>query len=374
MKKRSRKMTSLFFGSLLIFLTIIVITACGRAKFGRLPQGERLARLQTSSNYQQTGFVNTVPTQIVLNDQGFLSILWRNFWRSAERQRPNDPLPVVKTDLKSLDRERDLVIWLGHSSFYLQLAGQRILVDPVLSSNAAPFWFLNKSFEGTNLYTADDFPAIDFLLITHDHWDHLDYQTAIDLEPKIARVITPLGVGEHFELWGYPKEKLWEGDWNDQFNFENELMVFILPARHYSGRLLTRNKTLWAGFALQTPKRKIYLSGDSGYGPHFAELAKSFAGFDLVSIEGGQYDPLWPYIHMTPEEAVKAAKEVGARSLVPCHIGKFDIANHAWDEPFKRFVQASQANGVRLLTPRIGEPIILDDQTRSFTKWWEGVN
>jgi L-ascorbate metabolism protein UlaG (beta-lactamase superfamily) len=323
--------------------------------------------------YKDGAFTNTVPTEMVLNGQGTASILWHDFWNAAERQRPAAPLPVVKTNLKSLDRERDLVIWLGHSSFFIQLAGQRILVDPVLSNYAAPFSFLNKTFIGTDLYTADDFPDIDLLLISHDHWDHLDYRTAIALREKVKLALMPLGVGEHFERWGYPKEKLLEGDWNDDFNFENGLQVVVLPARHYSGRLFTRNKTLWAGFALQSYKHRIFLSGDSGYGPHFEEMAKSFQGFDLAAMDGGQYDPRWPYIHMTPEEAVQAAKDVGAARLLPGHVGRFDIANHPWDEPFKRFSQAARDDGVNLITPRIGEPIILGDDSQHFSSWWEGL-
>jgi len=373
MKTRVKKMT-IALGLLIACLAIIAVTACSRPQFGRLPQGERLARIQASPNYQDDGFANTVPTEMVLNEQGTVSILWQDFWNSAERQRPTDPLPVVKTDLKALDLKQDVVIWLGHSSFFIQLAGQRILVDPVLSDYGAPFSFLNKTFNGTDLYTADELPEIDLLLISHDHWDHLDYLTATALQGKIKRALIPLGVGEHFERWGYPKEKILEGDWNDDFWFENGLQVVVLPARHYSGRLFTRNKTLWAGFALQSTKHNIFLSGDSGYGPHFAELAKSFKGFDLVAMDGGQYDPRWPYIHMTPEEAVQAAKDIGAAGLLPGHVGRFDIANHPWDEPFERFVQAAQDNGIHLLTPRIGEPVRLGDETQSYSKWWKTVN
>lgn len=356
-------------------LAIILLVACSRPQFGRLPGDERLARIQASPNYTaEKAFTNTEPTEVVLNDQGMFSILWQDFSSSTGRQKPIEPLPAVKTDLKSLDKDLDVVIWLGHSSFFIQIDGQKILVDPVFSRYAAPFSFLNKAFDGTDLYTAEDMPEIDLLLISHDHWDHLDYPTVAALREKVGQVVTPLGVGEHFERWGYAPAKLNEGDWNHEFRFEKELRVIILPARHYSGRLFARNRTLWAGFAILTPQYSILLSGDSGYGSHFAELGRAFKGFDLAIMDGGQYDPRWPYIHMTPEEAVQAARDAGASSLIPGHIGKFDIASHPWDEPFIRFVRAARDKGMPLLTPKMGEPVWLGEKNPDFSPWWEEVN
>lgn len=175
-------------------------------------------------------------------------------------------------------------------------------------------------------------------------------------------------MGTHFERWGYLPDQLIEGDWNEEFQFGGKLRVAILPARHYSGRLFTKNQTLWGGFALLTPKRRLFLSGDSGYGPHFAEIGQAFGGFDLVVMDGGQYDPRWPYIHMTPEEAVRAAGDVNASTLLPGHIGRFDIANHPWDEPFIRFTRAAEDSEIRLATPRIGEPVRIDEANQNFSK------
>jgi L-ascorbate metabolism protein UlaG (beta-lactamase superfamily) len=246
-------------------------------------------------------------------------------------------------------------------------------VDPLFNDHAAPFSMFNKNFPGTDLYRAADMPDIDFLLISHDHWDHLDYQTAVGLMPKVKTVVSPLGVGAHLAHWGYPAEKLREADWNTALHFENSFTIHIVPARHFSGRLLTRNKTLWGGFVLETPTHRIFLSGDTGYGPHIAEIAAAFGGFDLAVIDGGQYDPRWPQMHMLPEETARAARELNTKRLLLAHVGRFCISAHPWDEPFLRVVKASRDMPFQLVTPKIGEPLWLDDTEQRFTRWWETV-
>ncbi|AYM91021.1 MBL fold metallo-hydrolase [Serratia sp. 3ACOL1] len=359
-----------------IAVSCLLLGGCiilGQAKFGKHPEGELLSRIQASPNYKEGEFHNTVPTATLVEGQSSLKIIWKSIFADTTGLRPPGPLPTVKLDLVSLNPTKDTVIWLGHSSYFIQLAGKRILVDPIFSDHGAPFSFLNKTFLGTDLYTAADMPEIDVLVISHDHWDHLDYSTATALMPKVKVVLSPLGVGAHFERWGYPREKLHEIDWNAALRVGNELTVHVVPARHYSGRLFVRNKTLWAGFVLETPERRIFLSGDTGYGPHIAEIAHRFGGFDLVAIDGGQYDPRWPLIHMTPEEAVLAAQELKAETLLLAHVGRFSISTHSWDEPFVRAVKASKEKPFRLLTPKIGEPVWLDGTEQHFTHWWKEV-
>ncbi|MCX7781999.1 MAG: MBL fold metallo-hydrolase, partial [Negativicutes bacterium] len=174
---------------------------------------------------------------------------------------PTTSIPTVKTDLKTLDKDKDIVVWLGHSSYFMQLGGKRILIDPVFSPSAAPVSFANKAFDGTNPYTAEDMPEIDYLLISHDHWDHLDYPTVTALKPKIKNVICGLGVGSYFEQWGFDTKHILEADWFTALELENDFTIHVLPARHFSGRLFSRNKTLWTGFALATPERRIFYSG-----------------------------------------------------------------------------------------------------------------
>ena len=228
----------------------------------------------------------------------------------------------------------------------------------------------NRAFEGTNIYSAQDMPEIDYLLITHDHWDHLDYASVRALAPKIGKVICGLGVDAYFQKWGYPSEKIQAADWGESFEFEPGFSIHVLPARHYSGRLLSRNKTLWVGYALVSPEYKLFLSGDSGYGPHFAEIGKAFKGFDLAILDVGQYDKQWAYIHMNPEDAVRAATDLQAREFLPGHIGRFAIARHPWDEPFKRVKLLSEGKSFHLLTPEIGVPLPLSKQAQIFSSWW----
>lgn len=358
------------FIGLAVCLTLGACAVFNQPRFGKLPQGDRFDRVQESPNYKDGKFQNLIQTPKFSKDVGWVSLIWSGIFDKNERLVPDSPVPVVKTDLKSLNPKTDAVVWLGHSSWFIQANGRRILVDPVFSDSAAPFSFLNKAFAGTSVYRAEDMPEIDCLLISHDHWDHLDYPTVAALQSKVKQVVCPLGVGGYFHNWKYPKEKIHEGDWGDSITLGKDLTVHVLPARHYSGRLFKENKTLWAGFVIQTSDLRIFYSGDSGYGPHFADIGKTFHGFDLAILDCGQYDPRWAYIHMTPEEAAQATQDLGARALIPAHVGRFTIANHPWDEPFERLTKASQDKSYRLLTPIIGEPVAFDDTPSRFHSWW----
>ncbi len=347
-------------------------------RFGRLPAGERLAFIEHSPHYADGEFRNFEPLPPMKSEGGFVGALLKYVFSSQEGVRPPRFLPTVQTDLSILDRNTDRVIWLGHSSYFVQFAGRRILIDPVFSTYASPLAFVNREFEGSGIYSADDMPEIDCLLISHDHWDHLDYPSIMALRSKVRRVICGLGVGAYFEAWGYSGERIHEQDWNTALELEGDFAVHVLPARHYSGRGVIGNKTLWVSFALTSPARRIFFSGDSGYGRHFAEIGERFGGFDLAVLDCGQYDERWRYTHMMPEDAAMAAGDLRAEALLPAHAGRFAIAYHAWDEPFKRLAAASRGKPYRLLTPMIGQPLELDGGAgnirgarQAFSPWWE---
>lgn len=349
----------------------------GSPQFGALPAGSRLEQIKKSPHYMDGTFHNLLPTPILTDGSGVVSSLFQSFFIKKDNPVPPGPIPTSKTSLKSLERNTDTVIWLGHSSFFIQLGGQRILIDPVLSDHAAPVSFSTRAFPGSNPYTADDLPDIDVLLISHDHWDHLDYPTLTALRSKIKQIFCGLGVGEHLQRWGFSRNIIHEADWGERAEL-GDLTIHITQARHFSGRSLTRNKTLWVGFVMETPQRRIFYSGDSGYGPHFAELGNRFGTFDLVLLECGQYDKRWSLIHMMPEETAKAADDLQAKILLPAHSGKFSIAYHAWDEPYKRLAAASQGKNWRLATPIIGEPLLLDTieankANEPAPEWWQHV-
>lgn len=376
--KMKRKRLHKILGVLLVFAA--TLSAAGyaymhTAKFGAFPEAARLARVEASPNYSDGEFRNPepIPTS-TSNKSGVVMRLLRGITAEKDRPRPEAPIPSVKTSIACLDRYEDLVIWLGHSSFYIQLAGHAILIDPVFSNNAAPVPFANEAFPGANVYTPDDMPGIDVLLITHDHWDHLDYPTVMKLKGKVAKIVCPLGVGAHFERWGFDPSAIIELDWNESLNLKNDLRIHALPARHYSGRTLTRNKSLWAAYALTSANRKIYVSGDSGYGSHFKEAGEAFCGFDLAVLDSGQYNEAWRYVHMMPEDAAQAAADLNARALLPAHAGKFSIARHSWDDPFIRLVEATKNSPFPLLTPKIGEPFRFDAGKQFFEHWWKEIS
>jgi L-ascorbate metabolism protein UlaG (beta-lactamase superfamily) len=355
----------------------VLVAACAYiqpTKFGKLPNGENLTRLEHSPNYKDGQFQNQIATPMLADGQSTVSVLLSNLTTRNDRPRPSTPVPSVKTDLKALEPDNDVVVWLGHSSYFLQLSGVRILIDPVFSTYAAPVSFANRAFTGTSIYSADDMPEIDYLLITHDHWDHLDYDSITALQQKVRHIVVPLGVGSHLRHWGIPNAVIHETDWFDELRLDDDgIVIHALPARHFSGRLLTRNRTLWAGYALITPNRRLFFSGDSGYGPHFRQIGQKFGNFDFVALDTGQCDARWSYIHMVPEEAAQAAQDLNTKALLPSHIGRFTMAKHAWDDPFRRIADAADGKTFRLLTPIIGEPVQLDNSDKRFSRWWEDL-
>ncbi len=315
-------------------------------------------------------FHNPVDIPVMTSDDGFFTSLYKFVTDKAVDGKPISPQPSIKTDLHTLALTDNVIVWMGHSSYFIQMDGLRFLVDPVFSTNASPVPYTNQAFEGSNIYSAEDIPEIDFLLITHDHWDHLDHPTITSLKDKVKQVITPIGVGSYISQWGYNSRQIFEGDWYDAFK-TNDIEIHILPAQHFSGRLLKRNKTLWGSFALITPNHKIYLGGDSGYGPHFKQISDQLGEFDVAILEAGQYNQDWANIHMMPEETAQAAADLQAKALMPSHNSKYKLSKHSWYEPLNRILKVSEQYDYRLMTPLIGEAVQIDSQTQTFTSWWE---
>ena len=344
-----------------------------RPEFGRLPSGSRLEKILASPHYFKDHFECLTPVKVMSDDvqdkENRIVATWKFLFGDKKGLIPPVPVPTDKTDLKSLSSD-DCAIWMGHSTIYLQLGGRKILLDPVFSPYASPIFFVNRAFAGSNIYSADDFPAIDILAITHDHWDHLDYPSIIALKPKIKTVLCPLGVGEYFEQWGFESEKIIEEDWDSVIDFGHGLTAHILPSQHFSGRMLTQNPTEWCAFAFVTPARKIFCSGDGGYGSHFRDIGKKFGDFDLAFMENGQYNLRWHAIHMLPNETAQASQDIRAARVVPIHAGKFALARHEWNAPYKDLLAKSADKNYRLLTPKIGELINFNDE-QDFSLWFE---
>ena len=355
-----------------VFLSIVVILVVwiGRMFWvaaGQQPTGERLARCESSPNWRDGQFQNEEPTPQLTGDDGVLKSLWKFLFKDIPNLRPSEPLTQIKQNLHAIPHDAELCLWLGHSTVMIQTGGVRFLFDPVLT-NRLPVWLFMRPFEGTENYTPEDIPEVDYMVITHDHWDHLDYKTVKALQAKVKHVVCPLGVGAHFEYWDYDPNTITELDWNDSININPEMKLRALPTRHFSGRLLGRGKTLWASYLIDGPRR-IFVQGDGGYDGRFARYGKAFANIDLAIMENGQYDKGWRYIHLMPNELPKAIDELGPRRVLTYHNSKFSLANHAWTEPLDSISANAKGKAWKLLTPRMGETIRLD-QDQAFKQWW----
>ncbi|WP_291727692.1 MBL fold metallo-hydrolase [Bernardetia sp.] len=359
--------------ALIIMLGLATNLILRQDKFGKLPKGERLERIKKSPNYKDGAFQNIHHTPALSEDASYPAMMKEFFFGDKKRNSPADKIPSTKIDLFSLDKSENVLVWFGHSSYFMQLDGKTILVDPVFSGAASPFSFAVKAFDGTDVYTTDEIPEIDYLFISHDHWDHLDYETILNLKPKIKNIFCGLGAGAHFEHWGFDIDKIHEEDWNTKVELEEGFEIHFTPTRHFSGRGFKRNPSLWTSYVLKTPNTQIYIGGDSGYDTHFKEIGDKFGTFDLVILENGQYDRSWKYIHMMPEEVLKAAQDLNAKRLFPVHSSKFALANHAWDEPLTKVSSLNQdlENPFSLVTPIIGEKVEIQNLNQSFKNWWE---
>lgn len=342
-----------------------------RMQMGTNPSGDRLKNMEQLPYFKKGMAFNLEKTPQLAEGENFLKVLIYFIFNKDPQSKPKKIIPSDKTDLSKILPDENILIWFGHSTYFIQLDGRRILVDPVMSGHASPLPFLVKAFAGTDIYKPNEIPFIDYLLITHDHYDHLDYETILALQNKFGKIITGLGVGEILQFWNISSDKISELVWNETVSLNEQLQVTFLPARHFSGRGFQRNKTLWGSFALKGRRHNLYLGGDSGYGAHFKKIGQEFGPFDLAILENGQYDEKWKYIHMLPADALKAAIDLNAKSIFPVHNSKFILANHAWNAPLNEITRLNKEYKIPLKTPRIGEKVNLDNPDQKFSDWWK---
>lgn len=339
-----------------------------RATFGRNPGGERLKKILASPNYKNNSFQNLTMTEVLAPGTSNFSMI-KDYYNKPDSVTPPKALPGIKTDLLKISADKPSVVWFGHSSALVKYKNTNILIDPVFSGYAAPVSFLVNSFPGTDLYTVADLPQIDLVIISHDHYDHLDYETIRQLNAKTNKFCVPLGVGEHLEHWGIPPEKIIELDWWQSEKLSENLKITSTPARHFSGRGFKRGLTLWSSYALEIHGLKVFIGGDSGYDTFYKKIGEKFNGFDLVMLEAGQYNKKWPLIHMMPEETVQAAKDLRAKVLLPIHWGKFVLALHPWNEPVKRVTASAKKLKQNVTTPVVGEVVHIGGIYPT-KQWW----
>ena len=336
---------------------------------GKNPSGKLLEKIKQSSNYKKEGFENLSETPMMLQGISYFELIKKTLKKNPDT-RPPSILPSVKTDLKNITTDKPIIIWFGHSSYFIRIDNKNFLVDPVFSGNASPLSSMIKAFKGSDVYTTNDFPAIDFLILTHDHYDHLDYKTLKKLRPKIKSIICSMGVSSHLIYWNFSEKIITEIDWWQTTDLADDMTLTATPARHFSGRGLKRHKTLWSSFILRTGSYNLYLGGDSGYDFHFKEIGEKYGPFDVVILESGQYNAAWPFIHKMPEQTVQAAIDLKAKVLLPVHWGKFTLSLHAWNEPPQRVLKEVALKNLKVTTPMIGEAVVLDESYPD-KKWWQ---
>lgn len=358
--------------AIIILFGLTLVMFMQQKSFGKLPRGARQQRIEQSPNYRNGSFQNLAETPMMIEGVSYFSMM-REFFKDKPERYPHAGIPTVKTDLKTWSSDVPSIIWFGHSSYLIVMDGKRILVDPVFSDRPSPVQYLGtKSFEGARVYSADDFPEIDVLMITHDHYDHLDYNSISKLKSKAIKFYAPLGVAQHLVHWGVQESRITEFDWWDTEEIFPGMQLTATPARHFSGRGFIRNKSLWTSYVLKSETYNIFIGGDSGYDAAFKTIGEKHGPFDIALLECGQYDRLWPLIHMMPEETVQASIDLKAEVLLPVHWGKFALANHAWKDPIERAKKQAEVLQVKITTPKIGEPIILGSEFPN-EEWWNVI-
>ncbi|MEP0548328.1 MAG: MBL fold metallo-hydrolase [Rhodothermales bacterium] len=334
---------------------------------GAKPSGERLARIAQSPQYRDGRFANALPT---VSSGMSLSATREFFFGGSDYREPAQPLPVVtRTAADFADAASDLrVTWLGHSTLLVELDGARILVDPVWGERASPMSFAGpKRFYAPPLALAD-LPPLDAVVISHDHYDHLDEPTIRALAGRVPRFLVPLGIGAHLEYWGVAPDRITEIDWWERVEVGGITLVST-PARHFSGRFLTdRDATLWSGWAFLGDERRVFYSGDTALTPGFEEIGERLGPFDVSFIEAGAYNAAWADVHLGPEQAVAVHQMVRGGLLVPVHWGLFDLSLHGWTEPAERIRVAAERAGVPVAFPKPGESVTLGDAPAA--PWW----
>lgn len=366
-------------GSLVVLIVLIsgIILFLQHPLFGGKIDKKYIEKYSSSQNFKDGTFQNKSFTPAFADGVTFWDVFKDMLFEKSVDTRPEKPFNFEKTNLKELNPEENVLVWFGHSSYYFQLNGLKFLVDPVLTPNAAPVFGSNVAFDGTSLYDFSDIPDIDYLIITHDHYDHLDYTTIKNLKTKTKEIICPLGVSIHFESWGFDMNKIHELDWDDELVLKNNHKIVAKPTRHFSGRTFKRNVTLWASYLIIADDFKLYIGGDSGYDSHFKEIGDTYGPVDLAILENGQYNHKWRLIHLMPEDFVQAAQDLQAKAVLPVHSSKFKLAGHPWYEPLEKVSELhedAQKKGskIELLTPQLGEKVNMNLLFSSqFNSWWE---
>ena len=344
---------------------------------GKKPDGARLERIKASPRWAGEGFHNVHPIIPGLREPSASMPTLGEFLCGGERRVPRGPLPSVNpleawanpptTGLRAT--------WLGHSTVLIEIDGLRVLTDPVWGRRASPSRLIGpKRFQPVPLRLRA-MPPIDLVLVSHDHYDHLDYRTIRQFGSRDVPFVTSLGVGAHLEAWGVPPENIVELDWWDSYTLPNTgLTVTAAPSQHFSGRTpKSRNATLWSSLVIRSPQHAVFFSGDTGLTMEYQEIRNRLGPFELVMLEVGAFHPAWGDMHLGPENALKALALLGGGAFLPIHWGTFALAMHDWDQPAETLLKLGSKAGARLMMPRLGEPAE-PARERKLDPWWRAVD
>ncbi len=369
----------MLFGIFALVLMVVLYINLHPA-FGDSPNEESREKIKKSSHFDGEHFQNLVNTQAsTVRIEGDKIDKWKLFKNFLFPPKGKNPEKIITQKLNAKSLKNGEFIWFGHSTVLFKTDGTTIITDPVFH-NAAPIPFAFQPFKMSPKPTIDDLPFIDVVLISHDHYDHLDYKAIQYLKTKVGHFYVPLGVKAHLLHWGIPDSQVTEYDWYEETMIKNIKLVFT-PSRHFSGRgVLNHCQTLWGSWVVIAPEMKVYFSGDGGYSPEFKKIGQKFGGFDMAFIEDGAYNKRWQHVHMLPEQSAQAGIDLKTKVVLPIHWGKFDLSTHQWTEPVRRIKKAltqhndtiAEEQQIELATPRIGETFSLEHFPKA--EWWEEKN
>lgn len=376
--RKNRKWTGYLKKTVLVIISLVVIGIIAgllfmsfHPVFGGTPDAEQQEVYEELENYENGRFVNDTELEQGMDLSSLITLI-RDWVDRRSNRIPQEKVPVMTPDWEMISGEEDSLTWLGHSNFLLSIDEQVILVDPVFDDMVSPLSFIgSRRFTEDIFHLIEELPTIDAVFITHDHYDHLDYQSILALKEKTEHFFVPLGVDAHLREWGIEEEDITAMNWWEEVEWQG-LNIAAVPARHYSNRtLFGANRTLWSGWVISGEEMNLYISGDSSYGDHFVEIGEVYGPFDLTLMEGGQYDHRWSDSHMFPEEAVQAHLDAQGDVMMLMHWGAFSLAVHDWNEPIIRALEAAEELGVQMIAPQIGETVQIKNLDLTITPWWE---
>ncbi len=369
--KKIFKMIGLFIVGIIILIVIVSTLFLNLSpQFGKSATKQQKEFYALSENFHNGKFTNQHLSPMNVNSVKLI----KKLTKKAPNRNPIKDVLVQKIDSLNIENHNNEITqltWFGHSSFLLEMNGKKILIDPMLSKTPSPISFLGaKRYSNAIPIEVEKLPFIDAVILSHDHYDHLDYETIKKLKGKVGRYFTPLGLGNHLIEWGVAKENINELNWWDSIEFDGINLV-CTPARHFSGRgLFDRATTLWCSWVITGKKDNIFFSGDSGYDTHFKEIGEKYGPFDISLMECGQYNEDWKLLHMMPEETVQASLDLKSKLTLPIHWGGFTLAFHDWTDPIERILNKANELNMPVTTPKIGERVIVGDTKYPTEKWW----